>query len=187
MKESLTNLVESTLILIADLNVCFSDPDSPLDPLDIQNFSCALRCMLLQWHHENEAIQRPLEDALCVAMLIFTVRTTEAIQNLFDARPLYNVARRQLEKALKTTTRDEWAPCPDLLLWILSIEAVSSGCSSESIWFVQQIALTCEEFGLRTKDDLIHRLHMCGWVKFKLNEAVVNLWDRIEHVRLADR
>src|SRR5437763_715667 len=39
VKESLNTLVESVLVLIADLNVWFSDPESQLDPLDIQNFA----------------------------------------------------------------------------------------------------------------------------------------------------
>lgn len=68
--------MESVLFLIADLNAWFSDPESFLDPLDIQNFSCALECLLLTWLRENEHLATPLEDALCVALLIFTVRTS---------------------------------------------------------------------------------------------------------------
>ncbi|KAF2187620.1 hypothetical protein K469DRAFT_685519 [Zopfia rhizophila CBS 207.26] len=184
VKESLVALVESALILIADLNVWFGDPDSPLDPLDIQNFSCVLECMLLQWLHDNEHLQGPLENALCVALLIFTVRTTEALQRRSGTHHLHIVASKRLEKALRATSRCEWTPCPDLLLWILAIGAISAEGSPENFWFVYQASLACEEFGIHSAGTLLEMLHLCGWVSFKLDEAAHNLWNRIIHLRL---
>jgi hypothetical protein len=184
---SLTELVESTLTLIADLNVWFSDPNSPLDPLDIQNFSCVLECMLLKWLRENEYLITPLEDALCVALLIFTVRTTEALQRRADVHLLHFAASKRLEKALNCTIRLEWQSCPDLLLWILSIGAISAEGSAESSWFVYQTSLACTEFGILSADALLGRLHLCGWVSYKLDGAVRYLWDRIVNLRLENR
>ncbi|KAF1840381.1 uncharacterized protein K460DRAFT_296932 [Cucurbitaria berberidis CBS 394.84] len=184
VKESLTDLVESVLILIADLNVWFGDPNSPLDPLDIQNFSCVLECMLLKWLRENEYLITPLEAALCVALLIFTVRTTEAMKRQSDIHLLHFTASKRLEKALNCTTRSEWHYCPDLLLWILSIGAISAEGSAESNWFVYQTSLACAEFGILSAQALLERLHICGWVSYKLSEAVCHLWDRIVHLRL---
>ncbi|KAF2831110.1 hypothetical protein CC86DRAFT_134980 [Ophiobolus disseminans] len=184
VKDSLTELVESVLTLIADLNVWFDDPSSPLDPLDIQNFSCVLECMLLKWLRENEYLITPLEDALCVALLIFTVRTTEALQRRADVHLLHFAASKRLEKALNCTIRPEWQFCPDLLLWILSIGAISAEGSVESSWFVYQTSLACEEFGILSAEALLARLHLCGWVSYKLNEAVRQLWCRIVNLRL---
>ncbi|KAF2468082.1 uncharacterized protein BDR25DRAFT_57438 [Lindgomyces ingoldianus] len=184
VRESLTELVESALVLIADLNVWFGDPDSPLDPLDIQNFSCGLECLLLKWLHDNENQLCPLEDGLCVALLIFTVRTTEALQRRSDIHLLHIVASKRLEKALSATSRYEWTPCPDLLLWILAIGAISAEGSPECSWFVYQVSLACEEFGIFSAETLLGRLHLCGWVSFKLGEAVHSLWDRIVNLRL---
>lgn len=187
VKDSLTELVESVLILIADLNVWFSDPNSPLDPLDIQNFACVLECMLLKWLRENEYLITPLEDALCVALLIFTVRTTEAMKRRSDIHLLHFAASKRLEKALNCTIRSEWQYCPDLLLWILSIGAISAEGSAESHWFIYQASLACAEFGVLSAHALLERLHMCGWVSYKLNEAVCHLWDRIVNLRLENR
>ncbi|CAO2657075.1 Nn.00g058780.m01.CDS01 [Neocucurbitaria sp. VM-36] len=184
VKESLTDLVESVLILIADLNVWFSDPNSPLDPLDMQNFSCVLECMLLKWLRENEYLITPLEDALCVALLIFTVRTTEAMKRRSDIHLLHFAASKRLEKALNCTVRSEWQYCPDLLLWILSIAAISAEGSAESCWFVYQASIACAEFSILSAQALLERLHICGWVSYKLDEAVCHLWDRIVTLRL---
>ncbi|RAR04167.1 hypothetical protein DDE83_007949 [Stemphylium lycopersici] len=185
VKASLNVLVESVLVLIADLNVWFSDPESPLDPLDIQNFACVLECSLLSWLREHEHLVTPLEDALCVALLIFTVRTTEAMKLQSHVHLLHFAASKRLEKALNCTIRTEWQHCPDLLLWILSIGAISAEPSPGSTWFVYQTSLACEEFGILSAEALLERLHLCGWVSYKLNEAVCHLWKRVVNLRLA--
>ncbi|KAF2707480.1 hypothetical protein K504DRAFT_457974 [Pleomassaria siparia CBS 279.74] len=185
INESLTILVEQALILIADLNVWFGDSESPFDPLNIQNFSCVLECLSMQWLRDNENLISPLEDALCVALLIFTVRTTEALQGGSSIHLLHFIASKKLEKALNATSRSEWNPCPELLLWILSIGAISAEGSAESSWFVYQASLACSEFGIRTAAALLGRLHLCGWVSFKLDEAARHLWERIVDLRLA--
>ncbi|OAL07755.1 hypothetical protein IQ06DRAFT_372680 [Phaeosphaeriaceae sp. SRC1lsM3a] len=184
VKDSLTELVELILILIADLNYWYGDPDSPLDPLDLQNFSCVLECMSLKWLRENEPLITPLEDALCVALLTFTVRTTEALQRRADVHLLHLAASVRLEQALNCTMRSDWQHCPDLLLWILSIGAISADGSAESSWYVHQTSLACAELGISSAEALLTRLDLCGWVNFKLNEAVKCLWERIIHLRL---
>lgn len=184
IKDSLTALVESALILIADLNVWFGDSNCPLDPLDIQNYACVLECMLLQWLRYNEGLTSPLEDALCVALLILTVRTTQALQRRSDAHQLHEHASKRLEKALSATSAEEWAFCPDLLLWILAIGAFSAEGAPEYMWFVYQVSLACETFGVQSAEHLLDRLHLCGWVSFKLDEAVHCLWGNILHLRL---
>ena len=142
--------------------------------------------MLLRWLREHEYLISPLEDALCVALLIFTVRTTEALQRRSDVHLLHFAASKRLEKALNCTVRSEWQRCPDLLLWILSTGAVSAEGSAECSWFVHQISLACAEFGIEDADALIVRLHSCGWVGYKLNDAVRRLWDRVIDIRLED-
>jgi hypothetical protein len=179
--------VESALVLIADLNVSFDDPHSRLDPVDIQNYSCVLECLLLDWIRHNEAAASPIEDALCVALLIFTVRVTEALQSRSHAHTLHRVASKKLEKALSATSRYEWTYCQDLLLWILAIGAISAEGSPEHGWFVYQASLACQEFRVHSADGLLGRLHLCGWVSFKLNDAVHGLWAQILNLRLEGR
>jgi len=179
--------MESALILIADLNAWFGDPTSRLDPLDMQNFSCVLECMLLKWLRDTEHQISPLEDALCVALLIFTVRTTEAFKGRNDVHMLHFQASKRLEKALSATSRSEWQLCPDLLLWILAIGAISAEGSAASSWFAYQVSLACEEFGISSGDVLLNRLRLCGWVSFKLDAAVDYLWEHISNLRLEDR
>ena len=179
--------MEAALVLIADLNVWFGHADSPLDPLDIQNYACILEIMLMSWSRENEGLATPLEDALCVAMLIFTVRVTEAMQRRSDIHSLHFAASRRLETALSATSRYEWNFCPDLLLWILAIGAISAEGSSAYSWFVSQVSLACEEFGIYTAEALLTRLHLCGWVSFKLDDAVHGLWRNIIDLRLENR
>lgn len=174
------------LILAADLNAWYDNPESPLDALDIQNSSCSLECLLLAWINEREPLITPLESALCVALIIFTVRTTEALKRPTDVHLLHFAASKRLEKALNCTTRAEWQPCPDLLLWILSIGAISADCSAESAWFIHQSSLACAEFNIDSAENLLRRLSICGWVNYKLDESVRNLWNRIVHHRLDD-
>jgi hypothetical protein len=187
VKDSLTNLVELVLILIADLNVWFSEASSLLDPLDIQNYSCVIECMSLNWLRDNEYLITPLEDALCVALLIFAVRTTVALKRRADIHLLHLAASKRLEQALNCTVRSEWQFCPDLLLWILSIGAISAEGSAECKWFVYQTSLACAELGITSEDALLARLELCGWVSYKLNEAVCHLWGRIIDLRLDNR
>ncbi|KAF2270768.1 hypothetical protein CC78DRAFT_142894 [Lojkania enalia] len=184
VKQSLTALVESVLTLIADLNVWFGDPHSVLDPLNIQNFACIIECSLLQWVRENKNLISPLEDAVCIALLTFTVRVTEALQRRPDIHLLHFVASKRLEKALNATSRGLWISCPDLLLWVLAIGAISAEGSPESAWYVYQASLACAEFCVDSAETFLSRLHLCGWVSFKLDEAVHNLWNRIVNIRL---
>lgn len=183
VKDSLTALVESALILVADLNVWFGDSNCPLDPLDMQNYACVLECMLIQWLRFNEGLANPLEDALCVALLILTVRATQALRRS-EASGLHKLASKRLAKALSATSSDEWRYCPDLLLWILTIGAFSAEGLDEYMWFVYQASLACEMFEVHSVEHLLGRLHLCGWVSFKLDEAVHFLWDNILHLRL---
>ncbi|KAF2682756.1 hypothetical protein K458DRAFT_54724 [Lentithecium fluviatile CBS 122367] len=178
VKESLTALVESSLILIADLNTLFSETDSTIDPLDVKNYACVLECMLLEWLRENEHVVTPLEDALCVTLLIFAVRITEALNQRSDMLSLHRAASKRLEKALSATSRTEWQSCPDLLLWILAVGAISAEDSDESPWFAHQVSLACSEFGIQSANALLVRLHLCGWVSSKLDQAVGQLWER---------
>jgi hypothetical protein len=187
VKSSLTTLVESSLILIADLNILFCDAESVLDPLEVKNYACVLECMLLDWLRANEHRVSPLEDALCVTLLIFAVRITEALNQRTDMHSLHRAASKRLEKALTATSRTEWQSCPELLLWILAVGAISAEGSEESSWFVHQVSLACSEFGIQRADALLDRLHLCGWVSFKLDEAVRHLWESIMSLRLEDR
>lgn len=184
LTESLTELLESVLMLAADLNAWYDDPESPLDALDVQNFSCSLECLLLAWISEREPLITPLEGALCVALIIFSVRTTEALKRPSDVHLLQFAASKRLESALNCTTRAEWHPCPDLLLWILAIGAISAEGSAESAWFVHQSSLACSEFNIDSAEALLEQLSACGWVNYKLDESVRHLWNKIVHLRL---
>ncbi|KAF2204629.1 hypothetical protein GQ43DRAFT_364266 [Delitschia confertaspora ATCC 74209] len=188
IQPSLITLVESVLVLMADLNACFGDPQSPLDPFEIQNFSYVLESLLLHWLQENShsGLAKPLEDALCVALLIFTVRTTEALDRRYQNHHLHFVASKRLQKALCATNRHEWLPSPDLLLWILSIGSISADGSPDRLWFIYQTSLACAEFGIESEASLLARLHQCGWVSFKLDEAATELWEGITKIRLED-
>ncbi|PVI08082.1 hypothetical protein DM02DRAFT_690515 [Periconia macrospinosa] len=182
VRVTLMVVVEAVLILIADLNSLFSDPHSPLDPVSVQNYACVLECMLLQWLRNNEHVS-PLEDALCITLLIFTVRTTEALRVSPTSHPFHIAANKKLEQALSATSRVDWYRCPELLVYILAIGAISSEGSIESLWFVHQASLACSAYGIQSAEMLLERLHMCGWVNFKLDRAVCHLWDRIINSR----
>ncbi|CAI6278484.1 unnamed protein product [Periconia digitata] len=183
VRETLMVVVEAVVTLIADLNSLFSNPQSPLDPVDVQNYACVLQCTLLQWLRSNEHVS-PLEDALCITLLIFTVRTTEALRVSPTSHPFHVAANKKLEQALSATSRANWEMCPELLVYILAIGAISSEGSFESLWFVHQASLACAEYGIQNADMLLERLHLCGWVNFKLDRAVCHLWERIASCRL---
>lgn len=142
--------------------------------------------MLLKWLRDSEHSLSPLEDALCVALLIFTVRTTEAFRGRNQAHILHYQASDRLEKALSATSRTEWQFCPDLLLWILAIGAISAEGSSGRSWFAHQVSLACAEFEILDAESLLGRLRLCGWVSFKLDDAVRYLWEHVMDLRLED-
>ncbi|KAF2742593.1 hypothetical protein M011DRAFT_412324 [Sporormia fimetaria CBS 119925] len=185
--ESLIDLTNRTLVLIADLNSWFSDAHSTLDPLDLQNYSCILECLLLDWIRVDGTTTSALEDALCLALLILTVRVTEALQRRCDPHPLHNVAGKRLQIALNATSLHEWNHCADLLLWILSMGAISAEGSSDLDWYVHQLSVACLRFEVCAANSLLRRLHLCGWVCFKLDDAVYGLWDRVLDLRLEDQ
>lgn len=180
---SLVSLLESVLILAADLNAWYDDAECPLDALDVQNFSCAIECLLLAWINEHGSLITPLEGSLCLVLIIFTVRTTEAMKRPTDVHLLHFVVSKRLENALSCTTSAEWKMCPDLLLWILSIGAISADGSAESAWFVNQSSLACAEFKICSVDELLDRLYLCGWVRYKLDDSVHRLWRKIVNLR----
>jgi len=182
VKESLIVLVERALSLISDLNTWFADSTSSLDPVDIQNFSCVLECQLLSWLQSNEGLILPLEDALCVALLIFAVCTTAALAS--QSYPFHPLASKRLRKALSATSRNEWQAAPDLLLWILAVGAISAEGSQDYEWFIYQTSLACDEFGIGSAAAFLRRLHDCGWVGLRLDKAVEWLWGKIEKIRL---
>jgi hypothetical protein len=153
----------------------------------MQNYSCVLECMLLKWLHDREHFVRPVEDALCVALLIFTVRVTEAFKGRDHVHMLHFQASDRLEKALSATSCTDWRLCPDLLLWILAIGAISAEGSPRHPWFAHQVSLACAEFEVATADALLDRLRRCGWVSFKLDKAVGYLWEHVINLRLEDR
>jgi hypothetical protein len=153
----------------------------------MQNYSCVLECMLLKWLHDREHLVRPVEDALCVALLIFTVRVTEAFKGRDHVHMLHFQASDRLEKALSATSCTDWRLCPDLLLWILAIGAISAEGSPRHPWFAHQVSLACAEFEVATADALLDRLRRCGWVSFKLDKAVGYLWEHVINLRLEDR
>jgi uncharacterized membrane protein YjdF len=119
--------------------------------------------------------------------LIFTVRVTEVFQRQSDQHSLHFVASKRLVKALSATSCYEWTNCPDLLLWILAVGAISALGSQDHPWFAYQMSLACNEFGIGSAGTLLARLHCCGWVSFKLDQAVQRLWDGIVNLRLEDR
>jgi hypothetical protein len=173
--------VVSLLTLIADLNAWFEGSDDQLDALDIQNFSCVLECLLLAWLRDNEYAATSLEIALCVALLIFTVRTTEAIKCRSEVHSLHFAASLRLKTALSYSVRAETQNCPDLLLWILSVGAISAQGSAEGPWFARRLYLACAGLCIYDVDDLLSRLHLCGWVSYKLDDAVRSLWHSISN------
>lgn len=183
LANTLNNLLESVLVLAADLNAWYNDPCCSLDALDIQNFSCALECMLLAWISDHGASATALEGSLCVALIIFTVRSTEALKRPADVHLLHFIVSKRLESALNSTTRDDWQACPDLLLWILSVGAISADGSAESAWFVHQCSLACAEFKINSANELLNRLNICGWVNYKFDESVHLLWNQIARIR----
>lgn len=183
VRESLLQLVDSVTLLIADLNVWFDDANSGMDPVDIQNHSCVLECLMLNWLRNHDNYINPLENALCIALLIFTVRVTEALQNRARPHPLHFVASQSLEKALSATSCADWHLCHDLLIWILVIGAINAEGSSQFHWYLRQTSYVCAEDGVPSAEDLLDRLHMCGWVRFRLDEAVHGIWEHILNIR----
>lgn len=184
--ESLVELVESVSLLIADLNVWFDDANSHMDPVDIQNSSCVLECLLLNWLRNHDNCINPLENALCIALLIFTVRVTEALQIRARPHPLHFSASQGLEKALSATSCSDWHLCHDLLIWILVIGTINAEGSSQFDWYLRQTSYVCAENNILSLEHLLDRLHLCGWVRFRLDDAVLEIWENILNIRSGD-
>ncbi|KAF2806097.1 uncharacterized protein BDZ99DRAFT_539601 [Mytilinidion resinicola] len=190
VRDSLIELVDDLLNFAADLNAWFEDPACPLDPLDIQNHSSVLECLFLRWLRNDsntESVRMPIEEALCIALLIFVVGVSEAVSPNAEPHYLHFPLSKRLQDALRAICRQDWMSCPDLLLWILSIGAIATLGAQDFSWFIRQLTVACGEFGIASSCSLIERLEQCVWVGFKLNPAAKRLWDEISLLRLEDR
>lgn len=163
-------------ILIDDLNTLFGDYGYLLDPLDIQNSARALQCSLLNWRHNSRIQINALEDALCIAIIMFidqTVRETTS-----GSSPLHALAIQRLKEALSSIPiRPYGGERSDVFLWILTIGAIASLESVERSWYVREMLLVCSDFNVESAEALIGRLHYWGWVSLKLDGPVHSLWD----------
>ena len=204
-KESLLRLAASVVALTRHLNAWFGDEACAADPLALQNAANVLQCALLAWRrrHDNGACSA-LEDALCVALLIFTVRASEALQ--LHERTRHHHLNLVASKALRRTLVHSPAPAAhrsgdpgpshddshdeaaaaaraQLSVWIAAVGAISAHTSADEAWFVAHAAHAFARAGVRSLPDLVARLHRCAWVGFVLDGAARALWGAVSTVQ----
>ena len=121
------------------------------------------------------ATSSPLESALCLAALVFTVLVFQS-RHEPGTQVLNHTALDQLMNNMILTQDTEWNGMPDLLLWILVIGAIGAQGSSRSAWFSKRLSSFCFGHQLTAVDGLIDRLRSFLWIDRQLNGMLKELW-----------
>ncbi|KAF2835513.1 hypothetical protein M501DRAFT_998977 [Patellaria atrata CBS 101060] len=165
VNEDVVNIAADLSRYTSALDSWFEEDDSSLDPAALQNHANILNRRLLR-HLTKESL-RPLDETLCISLLIFTFRISETGYRSFD--PLHFTAIKRLQQAIIRTSSDDWYESPGLLLWVLVIGAICAQGSSESSWFVYQVSVACAEYDINSYDELVSRLQQCLWSAFTMD------------------
>jgi hypothetical protein len=129
----LLRVMSSTNTFSTDLTTWYTNrPEaSHGDALELQKHSCLLMYRLFDFYQqgeENEASERrgrrAIDQSICLALVIFVVSATEP--DVFSVSPRLSKATAKLRKALERIPITDWADAPSLLLWVLTMAALSA-------------------------------------------------------------
>jgi hypothetical protein len=170
-------------------NVTFqsSISNNPIDALDLQCHASVIECYLLRWldDHTGEAANalpfplphanRPLDAAICVSLLIFVVLVADGLDHSFH--PLHFTAIVRLREFLEAATSEDWAPAPQVFVWVVLIGTICARNSSEEVWFAEKFQEVCEQYRIWEFETLMMHAVDILWVGYQLDKSARRVWE----------
>lgn len=163
-----------------------------MDSLDLQKHASLLMYRLFDWHQQSEcssvgrrAPTSPVDQSVCLALLIFLVNATEP--NAGPLGPRLSKVVIKLRQSLQRIPMLWWDKSPDLLLWVLTMGALGAGSYSRAHktngdpclgFFTEYIKLALAGNSVHqgsSTDHLIDILGSCLWVPSVFNKRVRSL------------
>ena len=180
----LLDLIDNIVVFVGDLSAWYEDRKCPLDPLELQKHAYLLIYRLFHWYSQDGEERTPLDQSICLGLLVFLVRAANGYDPSYKAIILLTV--KKLRGALSKGSIFRWAKSPDLLLWTLTMGALAAQGTSESRFFTQYCSVAFADAGLAdttSADELLERMKKCLWIPLLFDEDVKNLWIQIGLVK----
>jgi hypothetical protein len=176
----LQEIVADTSSLSSDMTSWLDDSKCALDPIDLQQHGFLLlqRCLALLLNSNTS--RSPIDQSVCLAVLIFVVRITQPAD--YGFRTMVSSSIPRLRAALKKTSISKWSRAPDLLLWTLTIGTLAAQESQHFDFFAQYSTAALAEAGVDDTtpcDELLARMKGCLWLSSLMDQDVRKLWARI--------
>ncbi|KAF2473224.1 uncharacterized protein BDR25DRAFT_129824 [Lindgomyces ingoldianus] len=177
----LLDIISNVVVFTGDISSWFEDRRCPVDPLELQKHISLLMYRLFDWYtKEGEDDRNPLDQCICLGVLIFLVRTSQPQENSYRTMILTTV--RKLRAALTRGSIFRWAKSPDLLLWTLTMGALAAQGSTEADFFAQYCSVAFAGAGFdekTTAEELLDRMRKCLWIPLLLDNDVKKLWTQM--------
>jgi hypothetical protein len=191
----LFKIVVAITLFVADLTKWYEDGICPVDSLDLQKHASLLMYRLFHWYQQHSgddsssthATPKPVDQSICLALLIFMVNATDPTASSFGSRLSKTITK--LWQALRRIHLMRWRKTPDLLFWVLTMGALGAktlsrihtapGGEPELVFFQEQMRLasTGETLAQHTSaSQLLDRVRSCLWIPSVFDERAKLLW-----------
>lgn len=189
LDRALFDIISTTAVFTSDLATWYSTASSPMDALDLQKHASLLMYRLFAWYQQSKSALRqhipPINQSICLALLIFMVHATEPDTHSFGSRLAKAVGF--LRDALENTPVRAWSHAPDLLLWTTTM----GGLGAESVprsagRYVGLFARYCasafpiprHDAEHRSADDLLQSMRGL-WIPSVFDLRAKNVWRKM--------
>ncbi|KAF2205614.1 hypothetical protein GQ43DRAFT_477206 [Delitschia confertaspora ATCC 74209] len=184
LDSNLIDILVDIIIYTNDLATWYCDRRCLLDPLELQKHSSLLMYRLFDWYDREARNRNPLDQCICLASLIFVVRTSHPQDDSYKTMALTAVHR--LHETLKKTSVFRWSRAPDLLLWTLTMGGLAATGSTEMEFFSHYCTTAFADTGFHekpTSEELLDKMKSCLWIGKVLDADARRLWTHIRLVR----
>ncbi|KAF2501455.1 hypothetical protein BU16DRAFT_613350 [Lophium mytilinum] len=173
----LQDIAADVSLLSSDMTSWLDDPNCPLDPIELQKHGFLLLQRCLAFLDESTAPKSPLEQCVCLALIIFVIRITQPADYSFKTMVAASLPR--LREALKKTSIFSWSDSPDILLWVLTLGTLAAQGSQHMGFFTRYSTVAFADAGVDSNtscEDLLARMKRCLWHSSLMDNAVKKLW-----------
>lgn len=178
LDQDLCDIVDSVDVYASTLDMWMATGEGNFDAVELQNIACLLEYRALVWlDGAPTSKQPPFGQALCIAVLMFVVRSSENPDRSFE--PLHYTAVRRLRETLEMSTVDDRLPHWELFAWIFAVGAICAQGSAHSSWFAKQAGDMYSECGLFTFEQLHSFLQSTLWTTTRLDDALQDFWNSL--------
>ncbi|KAL6705770.1 hypothetical protein ACN47E_006407 [Coniothyrium glycines] len=179
--DTLFSIITSTVLFTSDLTSWYDSRSCPIDALDLQKHASLLQYRLFAWYSQSatQAPTSPLDQSICLALIIFMVFATDRHSSIPGSR--LSKAVTKLCEALQHTPPLMWSVAPDLLLWTTTMGGMGAGIlprhSGPLLAFLKAYCWTAFAApGPPTSAYLAERMQCCLWIPCIFDSRARRLW-----------